>query len=141
MNEYDESQHKAQEFNAHELFNKIKNDPEFKKEERFLELTEDILSVVGDRLTKLEHAVCVVAQAVSKMASYLEPDGDKQYYTAKFYRTIQQRMNLLIANLTPEPKKSAIITPKPEPSEPDPKNGYGYSEEAYPNDTEVDARD
>ena len=72
MNDYEKSQQKAGDFNTQELYEKLKNDPEFKKETRFLELTEDILATIEPRLSRIEQdlketrkAVCKVAQAVS----------------------------------------------------------------------------
>lgn len=99
-------------------------------EERFLEMTEDVLKNNEDKFTKIKHAICVVAQGLLD----LRCDVDGEIKTQKDYddfHKIQNALLELIADLQP----SVTVTPNdPEKlpdngcNDPDPKDGYGWGE-------------
>ena len=81
-----------------------------------------------DRLTKIEHSLCVVAQVV---ADHIRPRYNVPYPTDKHHKRtyVSDRLVQLIADLTPEPKKSVSITlPDNECNDPEPQREYGEDE-------------
>ena len=80
-----------------------------------------------ERLTKIEHSLCVIAQAMSRvselMIEHLD-EGDKQI---TFY---SKALVELVADL--QPKLSSVSITLPDNGcndpEPNPKDGYGWSE-------------